>query len=238
MLQHNIDFTVGVSLGTCILGGGGGFNPETDITWHSLFWTGGTDFLAQGYADSDPVTTWPNETGEADATEATNPPTLRDPGTGLNSQPVVYQDGLTNHSLSTGAFSVAPDYTNGVSVVSIVYPFSQSRYYYDGLNETTGRNASYRATSWQYHAGTLRSSGISTTVGTLIVDHFPGDGGGGGYCDVDGVRGTTLSPGTGKLTGLNFQRATTTQRTESETAFRGIYEGDFTTDASYSDFTT
>jgi hypothetical protein len=41
--------------------GAGGFNPETDIAWHSLFWAEGAAFKALGLADGDDVTTWPDE---------------------------------------------------------------------------------------------------------------------------------------------------------------------------------
>ena len=75
----------------------GGFNPETDITWHSLFWAEGTDFVAEGYGDTDPITTWPNETGESDATQATGSrqPLYTASHASLNNQPAVDFDGMT-----------------------------------------------------------------------------------------------------------------------------------------------
>ena len=36
-------------------GGGGEFDPEADISWHSLFWAEGASFITQGYSDTDPL---------------------------------------------------------------------------------------------------------------------------------------------------------------------------------------
>ena len=89
----------------------GGFNPETDITWHSLFWAEGTGMTAQGYSNGDPVGTWPNETAESDATEATNQPTYEASNTNLNSQPAV-------------DFGAAGDFTKLVATSFTVDPSS------------------------------------------------------------------------------------------------------------------
>lgn len=40
---------------------GGAFDPIADVGWLELFWAEGTDFVAEGYSDTDAVDAWPSE---------------------------------------------------------------------------------------------------------------------------------------------------------------------------------
>lgn len=119
----------------------GGFDPETDIAWHSLFWAEGTAFTALGLSDTDQVSTWPNETGESDATQATsaNKPTYDASHADFNNQPVIdFTPGSSGQFLQTAAFSANPDYTDGVSIVIIVQldATNNERYFLDGITSS------------------------------------------------------------------------------------------------------
>jgi hypothetical protein len=82
------------ALGAIAEQGAGGFNPETDITWQSLYWTEGTAFKALGLADGDSVPTWPNEvSGGTDLTESTNPPTY-DASDSVFGTPAIVMSGI------------------------------------------------------------------------------------------------------------------------------------------------
>jgi len=50
----------------------GGFNPQTDITWEHLWWCESTDFIAEGYANGNEITSFPDSSGTATLTPASS----------------------------------------------------------------------------------------------------------------------------------------------------------------------
>ena len=213
------------------------FDPENDITWHSLFWAEGTDFLTQGYSDTDPVGTWPNETGETDATQGTgaNQPTYSATG-GPNSKPCVTGD--STDYLATGSFSVAPSYTSGVSFVAVGGTAATSSQNIFGGSGATNRNLMGKSsTNWRVFSGTTPiTGGTSDTNDHLFVGWFDGSSGNeklwvDGSLVVDGNAGVQTIGGITLMAdyagGNNWA---------GDLSFVGVYEGDFTQDASYPDF--
>lgn len=213
----------------------GGFNPETDITWHSLFWAEGSDFLALGLADTDAVTTWPNETGETDATGSG--PTYS--AEGMNGvRPSVT---FTTRGIRTASFASAPDYTSGVSIVAVVSQADSSgdRRVADGI---AGRNIVYSTgTGYGIYAGGFvpgASNSHEPFYSSLVVGWFDG-GAANDWIDVDDVRSATGAAGAGQITGLTIgadQSGDTVIPWKGEIALLGIYEGDVTADPAWADF--
>lgn len=215
----------------------GDFDPETSITWHSLFWAEGTDFQAEGYSDTDNVTTWPNETGESDATQASgsSQPTYRSSVTALNNQPAV--EGISSDKMPTAAFSVAPSYASGVSVVAIANTTSNS-YIFGGI-ASGNRNCVIRAAGgWQIYAGSsVEQGGTSDNDAHLLVATFDGSTGN-DTLTVDGTGVIDADSGSHTLTGVTLMgRYTLGIPLVGHLAFLGVYEGDVTADGSWSDFT-
>jgi hypothetical protein len=216
---------------------GPSFDPETDITWHSLFWAEGTDFVAQGYTNGDAVGTWPNETGETDAT-ATTGATFTAADADLNSQPSVATTVAAN--LQTAAFSSNPSYTSGVSIVVIGYVGEESNgVFFDGRVSTNRNNLWRQFTLYKIFAGSSVSSAVVATVGAkLMVAQF--DGGAGSDSLV--VNGTSIlsgNAGAQTLTGASLATRFSKGATEASLgswALFGVYEGDITVDGAYADF--
>jgi hypothetical protein len=222
--------------------GGGAFNPETDVTWHSLFWAEGTDFKALGLADAASVTTWPNETGEQDATATGTP--LYDEVSNLNSQPAVLFDG-TGDYFRTAAFTTGPDYTSGVSIVAVTKTANTTanQTYFDGSDPTSAdRNAvkgQASGTVWRLNAGNNQDAGGWDTSAHLLVAQFDG-GSGNESLAVDGAVVIDGSAGPKGLVGLSIGvQYNDGASLDGEIALLGIYEGgDITADASWPDFKT
>jgi hypothetical protein len=220
-------------------GAAGPFNPETSITWHSLFWAEGTDFVAQGYSDTDSVTTWPNETGEQDAAEATNPPTYDAVNTEFNNQPVVDFDG-TNDTLATAAFSSGPSYASGVSFVVIgrtenpeVGAFFEGNTVNNALFDSTGERD---LEQYRIQAGAAITSAVTTvnTSAHLHVVFFDGSTG----SDTLTTDGTSLISGAAGSGQATLIKMSASAKLSGQIAFLGIYEGDITANGSWANFET
>lgn len=221
---------------------GGAFDPETSITWHSLFWAEGTDFVAQGYSDAGAVGTWPNETSEVDATQSNEPkkPLYEASVTALNNQPAVTFDG-TADTLGTGVFTGGA-ISQPVTIVVVGENHdagTERRYVYDGgtVNEkrmllAKGQVSDY----WSIWAGTWVDSTTAAaaaafgsvalykaTPATLTVDGTAIASGDEGDFPLDGIQ-----------IGASF--ATTVDFWDGSIAFLGIYEGDITSDGNWSAF--
>ena len=222
--------------------GGGAFNPETDITWHSLFWAEGTDFQAQGYTDTDTVTNWPNETGETDAASSPAWPTFDASNPDLNGQPAVDFSTSNGTRIETANFSTPPSYP--ISVV-VIGKFGAGSGLNDALfdgNDSTNRNSILigSGSTWRIFAtsGTVQG-GTSDTNPHLFVGYFDGSTGN-ERLDVDGTTVTSGSDaGSAQLDGLRIGNLRAgTFSCEGHIAMLGIYEGDITADGSWGDFTT
>ena len=114
---------------------GGGFSPETDINWHTLFWAEGTKYKATNTVNTAPILTVPDEYGTAadDATSSHinsggSPNFSHRTGTAgvLNAQPHWNSTATSHGTMSTGYWVKAPPYVsaaqNGSTVIIIFEP--------------------------------------------------------------------------------------------------------------------
>ena len=217
-----------------------GFNPENDITWHSLFWAEGTGFKARGYSDGGTVSTWDNETGETDATSGNTKVTYDEVDTNLNNQPSVAFNG-TNGALETAAFSVNPTYSISIVAIISLVDTAANRTICDNYASPNHRlffRGSDDKIAWKI--------GTTTTASTFVA----GAGAHGVVATADGstgnetitVAGTTYlntNVGDDTISGLSIGKDTGSAHVYNGTiALIGIYEGDVTADGSWSDFQT
>ena len=206
----------------------GGFNPETSITWHSLFWAEGTAMSALGYSDTDAVPTWPNETGETDATSVVLPAAYNAANPDYNNQPTINFAGNDNY-LSADLVS---DTTLPLSVVLIC----NAGYGFDGWYAVGGEaTIGTRSKKWYMYAGGILYSAVDNdTDPHLLVGHFTT---GSSVMTVDGTE--VISAVT---TATPFQQiylaGSGTKGLRGDMPFVGFYEGDVTADGSWSDFVT
>ena len=152
------------------------YTVEQWFDWHSLFWAEGQQFQAQGYADTNTVTTWPNETGESDldSTDSTKP-TYVASESDLNSKPAV---SFTNHNLYTSsAFTSNPSYTSGATIVMILDLDVGGGYQCDGI-AANNRNIMSNTSVWRIFGGdSFVTGGTPTTGQWLLRGFFSGDAG-------------------------------------------------------------
>lgn len=218
----------------------GEFNPQTDITWHSLFWAEGTDFQAQGYTDTDTVSTWPNETGETDATVSSNPPSFDAVNAAYNDQPVVDFTADNNRVIDTANFSSGPTYPISVVVIGNMGAASGiNDAFFDG-NDGTNRNSILRsadASQWRIFATSgSQVGGTADNNPHLFVGVFDGSTGN-ETLYVDGTSTISANAGSAQLDGLRIGNLSAgTFSCRGYIALIGIYEGDITADGSWSAF--
>lgn len=210
-----------------------GFNPETDMTWHSLFWAEGSAFTALGLSNGDPIGTWPNEAGESSASSSGgNRPVYVAAEGDLSGKPSV--DFLGSRYLVTSAFGSNPSYP--ISIVMVVSDLSHDQPLIDGINSSNRNHIYESGDDFAIYAGSTRGSSRSYAGHAAIIAKF--DGGTGS--DVLIVEGSTVinaNAGSQTLTGLaigvNFTLGA--YRHEGTIAFLGIYEGDIESDPAYAD---
>lgn len=223
---------------TIVGAGAPAFNPQTDITWHSLFWVEGSDFIAQGYVDTDPVGTWPNETGESDAAHATNQPNYSASDTALNDQPAVVFTNANKDVLQTSAFASNPSYP--VSIVVIARGIGTGKHYVDG-RASSNRNVIFRDADWRLFAGSTVGSDTATAAPVFAVAKFDGSTGA-DTLTINGVLKVNANAGSQTLTGLTIGSnylaagASAISFLSGAVALVGIYEGDITADGAWDDF--
>jgi hypothetical protein len=216
------------------------FNPETDITWHSLFWAEGTDFVALGLADGAAVATWPNETAEVNAINASLPPTYDAVNALFNDAPVVVFANA-NNGFQTANFTTAPVYTAGVSIIVVgrTSQFVNSRTFFDG-NDATNRNLLYVQAGpvWRLFAGADQNVSLGGTDASFLSTFWTG-GTGSENLTINGTSRISGDAGSQTLDGFSIgtDRADTGTLT-GEIALVGIYEGDITADGEYANFKT
>lgn len=221
----------------------GGFDPETSITWHSLFWAEGTDFVAQGYTDTASVTTWPNETSESDGS-TTNDITYEASNTALG-QPAVLSGGAGY--CRTPAFTTNPDYTSGISIVIIAeYTGSSSAVgaLVDGIT-SGGRHQVLTGNTFKFdvYAGSTQSSsnGVHGTGAHSYLLTFDGSTGNETLSIDGGADVIAADAGSQTITGLsigNRYDGHSARNWLGSIAFVGLYEGDITADGAWSDLQT
>jgi hypothetical protein len=151
----------------------------------------------EGLNDADPVATWPDLVGTADATQgtATNRPLYR--ANGLNGASVDF-DGSDNFMNAAGVSVSQPDTI--FVVVSVDDPFITGRTTFDGA---TSRQALYWATNWFMYAGSAEvDSGDAVTTGAhYLVATFNGAS---SSLRLDGAEIATGNPGAAALTSMNI----------------------------------
>lgn len=213
-----------------------GFNPETDITWHSLFWTEGSSFQAQGYSDTDTVINWPNETGESDADNYVITPAFDASTVAFNNAPTISYAGNTLTKHQTDPFSVNPS-----SPYSIVCIGAAANVSYATLVDGVGasnRNIVRRYSlqpEWQIYAGSAPTGGTFDTNPHLFVSYW--NTGGDETLSVDGVVVINTAAGSQALTGLTIGGPLTgAYSCQGNIALVGLYEGDITADVAWADF--
>jgi hypothetical protein len=217
--------------------GAGGFNPETDITWQSLFWAEGTAFKALGLADGDNVPTWPNETGESDADHSGNQPTYDSANASFNGRPVISFAG--SQSFITSDFTTPLDYSSTVSFVMVgKRSGTGNQAFFDGNN--SGRNLLWGYVGkWGFYAGSIRNAIDYDSDSHLFVANFDG-GTGNDFLELDGVSLLDINAGSqtvdGVAIGSTFSPNTFLQ---GQIPFFGVFEGDITAAGSvYADLKT
>jgi hypothetical protein len=223
--------------------GGGAFNPETDITWHSLFWAEGTDFVAEGYSDTDEVLTWPNETGEQAAVGVTTKvPLYVAADTDLNGQPSVQWDVGSQGNLNTALFDTAPNYASGgVSLVAVMVTDASVSDVYAFTGPTNPSLLRVQGDDrFRINAGFSKYSIAGAVpapgVGYLIHVNFSGDTGYDTlFLNDANIRAAPDDAGSNQLVDFRMGNAVANM----QLAFMGIYEGgDIAADASWPDFKT
>lgn len=213
-----------------------GFNPQNDITWHSLFWAEGTAFQSQGYSDTDSVTLWPNETGESDATQTTGSPAYNISNSLYNNKPTV--DFSTN-GMPTSNFSSAPTYPISTIVIANFGSTTNYRTLLDGNNsshrnifQTSSSGAAYRT-----YAGIAIEGGTPNTAPHLFRLGFDGSTSEDPlYVDEAKVTMSSTNAGSSQITGLTLSYGSGYNH-GGAIALVGIYQGDITADTAWPDFT-
>lgn len=214
-----------------------GFNPEIEMTWHSLFWAEGTDFQALGLSDTDTMTAWPNETDEVDADNTTGSIHYFDAvQADFNNQPVVDLGGV----LYTDNFGTVPSYPISiVCIARVPAPVGFDRVLFEG-NDCSNRNhlaSVHPEGTWRMYAGgTFDDAGTYDSDPHLFVVTYDGSTGN-DTLTIDGTLTIDADTGSQTLDGLTIGGNCNQQTASSaDMALLGIYEGDITADAKWTDF--
>ena len=232
--------------------GGGDFDPASDITWHSLWWAEGTNFVSQGYSDTDEITSWANETSEVDLVEylvnATVWANYNASNSNFNNQPTVDWNTSVSGALQTNStggddFTSSPSYASKCSFVFIArqtVAASTTTSIMDGA-DSGGRNVfGTSGGAWRmFGGGSVKTGGTGDTSTHLFVAQWDGSTGN-DTLDVDGTNAISADSGSGTVTGLHVGAANNNSSNASkpEIALFGVYEGDFTADSEYANFTS
>lgn len=211
---------------------GATFDPLTSIAWSHAYWAEGTEFTALGLADAGVVSTWPDEVGSSDLSEATNKPIYVASDATLNSKPLVRFDGV-NDKLK-GSFTSIP----GPHTIVMI-----GRYL--GGSTTTQRIAYDGASNYQNNLAISPSNyvtpnrfSIVTSVSATTASNMPYDNNPhlfrtlaktlGQKLFVNEVdRNLTPDASNPNLTGLTMgARGDSTQFGQWDIAFLGVYAGE------------
>ena len=209
--------------------GGGAFDPETDITWASLFWTEGTAFTALSLSDGATAFDWPNETAEPD---------LLDSGTvsydaanaTFNGKPSVhYASSTDKHETGSGFTAITQPFT--AVIISALVGTIVNR----GGIVGTGGGFELRVLSAgstiQHIAGNTLAGGSWGTSASLVMSVS------------NGASSKTFVNGTEEASG---NAGTNNSQTDfaimhsqpGDAVFVAYYDGDLTADGEYTNFKT
>lgn len=212
-------------------GGGGGVSPVAPdgLPWEHLWWVGGTEFAAQGYADTDNVPTWPDEAGTDDFVSISG---AQDPqyvaASVMNGAPAIFLEGT--EALRDSWTSIPQPF----SIVMIAQAVGASGYFCDGFTSSP-RILIIRQAEWQMFAGSTVNSGVSSDASRHL--HSAYFNGSSSVLEVDGVPGSTINPGTGACAGLILNsRYNGGNNLGYHLAMMGIYSGDARSDPDWAGF--
>jgi hypothetical protein len=212
------------------------YDPVVALGAHSGFWTEGSDFEDEGYSDTDTVTTWPNETAESDAT-ATTGVTYNASDSNFNDKPSVSFS--STGDLATSAFSTAPDYTDGVSIIFIAFLTADAnvKTLFDGLDATNRNMVETNASEvWRVNAGTVQGGSTVATGLVAGVAYFSGDSENSKLW-INGVEEVDADAGSGQLDGLTIgARFNGVNDFNGELYLAMIVEGDVTSKSGWNTF--
>lgn len=212
--------------------GGAAFDPES-VGWHSLFWAEGTNFVAQGYSDTDNVTVWPNEMAENDADSYNTVPTYDASNSQLNNQPCVLF-GLPNGNISVTSFVSNPSYSSPPLSIVVIGATGQSTSSFVG----NGNYISKSSTVWTLSGGGTISGGTADNNAHLFVGQFDGTtGDNGDGLFVDGTQVADGSAGSTQITSLCIGAySSTLSRVNGPISLVGLWEGDVMAESWWADF--
>lgn len=207
--------------------GAGPFDPLS-ITWHTAFWAEGPNMDAQAYADQDPVSLWPDESGNGrDASQATGAqqPEFHSAFAALNNQPAVKGD--ADDWMDTAAWTELAQPNTIVSVMVFDTLTTNGAYVaYDGLASGSRHQMWAQITSgaddWRLYAGSTLVGGTYDDIGHLFIAEFDATD----SLEVDGsvvASGNAGAQGLGGLTLFNTNPHNAAMR--GAIAFIGIYDG-------------
>ena len=210
------------------------FDVENDITWHSLFWAEGTAMTALAYGDTDAVTTWPNETGETNATGSGGAYSASD--TLLNNKPAIVLDGtgwlesnfVTDATASCNVLVVLRYAAGHQSFIMDSYA-NANRYIIRADADTTNKVRAQASagggvsTTGTFPGGVAYGFRLESAIGGL--DRF--------Y--VDGGLATSRTSGTNTFRGPSIGATYSGARKMiGAIALLAVYEGDITADPAWS----
>lgn len=211
--------------------GGAAFDPLS-LNWHSVYWADGPSMT--GYADTDAVTAWYNETAESDALQGTPSlqPSFAATST-INSKPAVEFVGSLDKLTAT--FSTAA--TRPVSVVLIAKCDNPAVTVTTPVSGTNQNKSFITSSAWNVFAGSVVTGGTATTSPFMSVTYFDGSTGNEKLW-VDGNLVINANAGSGNdwaavAIGNNI---VSEQPWDGPIAFVGIYEGDITADGNWAAF--
>jgi len=217
-----------------VYGGATAFNPETDITWHSLFWAEGTAFTALGLSDGASIATWPNETAEPDATQDTvGRRPLYDEVSAINGKSAVYfnatQDSSGPALIVTGATATTDTFSVITVAQTSAHTATQPRVF---RSDGTTYEAYVNNAQWSFRGIQGNASTFGVHLQTMVIkdndSRFYLDG---SLLIADTIG--TASPVSGWHIGGH--PAPHNRSWNGPISFQGIYNGDITTDPSYPD---
>ena len=220
--------------------GGGGFDPETDIAWEHLWWCESVDFIAEGYSDTDEITSFPDSVGTGTLTPRTTGPIFVASDANFNGQP-------------SAQFVDLVDGINGTLDASVSAPFSVV---FIARSDNTGSNS--RAVLGAGDQAYIRSSSsgpgqwrMYTPTGLINTDtKLNGTSTAAVFCEAvfngassklreDGATLASGNPGAATLStefGINTYGDVDNGGLPIDVVLVGVYSGDITADGSYSAF--
>lgn len=179
------------------------FHPVNDIAWHAAFWASGNEFAALGLSDGGAVTTFPDEKGTRDATQATasKKPTYRASVASLNNRPVVEFDGVDD-ALQTASWTGLASSTFVLVQRFLSAAGGTTNIHIDGIASGNRQIAGYNSVgNWaQYSGGTIRTDGASDTNPHFMVGVFAATD----TLDKDGSNVISADSGSHTLTGITM----------------------------------